>query len=76
MAERYTASRLRADLYRVLDRILETGRPVEIERKGRVLRIEAAGAGDRLDGLRAHPEAVRSGLEELVSVDWSSEWTP
>ena len=37
---RLSATRLRADLYRVLDEILENGRPVEIERRGRILRID------------------------------------
>jgi hypothetical protein len=32
-------SKLRADVYNVLDRIAETGEPVEIERKGVTLRI-------------------------------------
>lgn len=74
--ERYTPSRLRADLYRALDRVLETGQPLEIERKGRVLRIVPAEPEDRLSRLRAHPEAVPGDLEALVHVDWSEEWTP
>lgn len=76
MNERFTASRLRANLYRVLDRVLETGVPVEIERKGRVLRIETVSGEDRLARLRPHPEAIRDGLESLVHVDWSGEWKP
>lgn len=76
MSERYTASRLRADLFRVLDRILETGVPIEIERKGQLLRIEPVEPVDRLARLRAHPEAVRDDLENLVHIDWSDEWRP
>jgi hypothetical protein len=38
---RLTASKLRANIYRVLDQVLETGVPVEIERHGRRLRIIA-----------------------------------
>ena len=36
-----TASKLREDIYRVLDHVLATGEPVEIERNGRRLRIVA-----------------------------------
>lgn len=74
--KRFTVTRLRADLYRVLDRVLETGRPVEVERNGGVLRIERVEREDRLARLRAHPEAVREDPERLVHIDWSGEWTP
>ena len=42
---RLTASKLRANVYRVLDQVLETGVPVEIERHGRRLRIIAEKSG-------------------------------
>lgn len=73
-----TASHLRADVYRILDEILETGAPVEIERKGMRLRIVAVHdePGSRLDRLQAHPGAVNGDPDELVHLDWSGEWTP
>ena len=36
---RVTASKLRADIYNILDETLKTGIPVEVVRKGRVLKI-------------------------------------
>jgi hypothetical protein len=39
MKEPWTASRLRENVYRILDEVLETGVPVEIERRGKILRI-------------------------------------
>lgn len=72
----YNASRLRADLYRVLDRVLETGVPVEVVRKGRLLRIEPAEAPDRLAHLRAHPGAIVGDPASIVEMDWSGEWRP
>jgi prevent-host-death family protein len=36
---RVTASKLRADLYNILDESLKTGLPVEVVRKGRVLKM-------------------------------------
>ena len=72
----YSISRLRADLYRVIDRVLETGEPVEIERNGRRLRIVPAEAASRLAALRPHPEYLSGDPESLVHVDWSDEWKP
>lgn len=76
MPERYSATRLRANLYRVLDGVLETGIPVEIERNGQVLRIEPSPVQDRLNRLRPHPNAIADDMESLVHIDWSGEWVP
>jgi hypothetical protein len=46
-----TASKLRENVYRILDQVIETGVPVEIERKGVILRIVAETAPSRLDML-------------------------
>ena len=70
------ASELRADIYRVLDRVLETGIPVEIERNGRILRIVAEPVVSRLDRLVPHPDAWVGDPDVVVHLDWSSEWKP
>lgn len=69
-----TASKLRQDIYRILDGVLETGKPVEIERNGRRLRIVALDAPGRLDRLVARPEVVVGDSEDFVHLDWSAEW--
>lgn len=74
--ESYTVTALRADLYRVLDRVLETGIPIEVERNGQRLRIAPAAPTGRLERLRAHPGAIVGDREELVHIDWSDEWRP
>ena len=79
---RLTASKLRANVYRVLDQVLETGVPVEIERHGRRLRIVPASGGRaagptklaRLKG--AGRRYLRCAPEALVHIDWSREWRP
>jgi hypothetical protein len=75
---RTTISRLRENIYRLLDHVLETGEPIEIERKGRLLRITRAGEEQnvRLARLVPHPGAILGDPEDLVHVDWSSEWRP
>lgn len=70
-----TASRLRADVYRLLDLVLETGEVIEIERHGRRLRIVADDPPSKLDRLVQRP-VIDGDPEDLVHRDWSDEWTP
>jgi prevent-host-death family protein len=72
-AMRYSVSKLRADLFRVLDRVLETGIPVEIERKGKILKIIPAEKPDILANFKEHPEYLNCDPESLVHMDWSEE---
>lgn len=69
-----TASQLRQDIYRLLDRVLETGEPLEIERKGHRLRVVAVDAPDRLSRIRGNPNAVVGDPEDLVTIDWVQYW--
>ena len=68
-----TASQLRQDIYQLLDRVLETGQPLEVERKGRKLQIAPAAAGSRLARLPKR-KCIKGNPEKLVSIDWSAEW--
>jgi prevent-host-death family protein len=76
MNEPFSVSRLRANLYRLLDRVLETGVPLEVERQGRRLRIVPVEPADRLANLTPNPDYLRSDPESLVHLDWSSAWRP
>lgn len=69
-----TATRLRQNLYRILDEVLETGEPVEIERKGKILRIVPEKQGSIFDRIEGHPDLIVGDPEELVHIDWSSYW--
>jgi hypothetical protein len=71
-----SASRLRADIYRLLDQVLETGQRLEIERKGKILVIEPKEQGSRLDRLPHNKGFIVGDPEDLVSLDWSGEWRP
>lgn len=74
-----TASTLRADVYRLLDEVLETGRPLEIERKGQKLLIapkEEPAEGSIWDRLPRREGYIVGDPDELIHMDWSSEWNP
>ena len=70
-----TASKLRENIYAILDKILASGEPIEIERRGRTLRIEAVDARSRLDRLVRRPDAILGDPDDLVELDWSAEWS-
>jgi len=70
-----TASKLRENIYRILDQVIETGVPVEVRRKGRIVKIIAEEQPTRTERLR--PRAyLREDPEKLVHCDWSQEWQP
>lgn len=76
-----TASRLRENVYQLLDQVLETGEPLEIERKGRLLRIIAVEVDgvprpSKLDRLTPRPDFIIGDPDDLIHMDWYEEWKP
>lgn len=71
-----SATELRADIYRLLDQVIETGVPLEIERKGRTVRIVAVDPPSKLSRLVDREEYIKGDPDDLIHIDWSSEWTP
>jgi len=70
-----TASKLRQDIYRILDTVLETGIPVDIVRRGRILRISRTERAGKLDSLKRRG-FLKCDPEEIIHIDWSGEWKP
>lgn len=70
------ASKLRQDIYRLLDRVLETGEPLEIERRGKLLKIVPVTGPNRIEKLPRRPEYLLCDPEDVVHLDWSGEWRP
>ncbi len=71
---RVTASKLRADIYNILDETLKTGVPVEVVRKGRVLKIVPEAKPDKLSRLKKRNYIIGD-PEDFVHIDWSKEWS-
>jgi antitoxin (DNA-binding transcriptional repressor) of toxin-antitoxin stability system len=69
-----TASKLRQDIYRILDEALATGEPVEVARRGRRLLIVPDGSTDRLSRLVSRSDVVVGDSEDFVHLDWSDQW--
>lgn len=68
-----TPSKLREDIYRILDKVLETGVPIEVNRQGRRLKISSEEPANKLANLKKRPY-LKCDPEEIVHMDWSREW--
>jgi hypothetical protein len=66
-------SQLRANLYRLLDRVLRTGEPIEIDRAGKKLLIVSKEKISKLTNL-VRRDVIVGDPEGLVHIDWSKEW--
>ncbi|HYM09694.1 MAG TPA: type II toxin-antitoxin system Phd/YefM family antitoxin [Bryobacterales bacterium] len=69
-----TASQLRGNIYRILDTVLETGVPVEVRRKGKLIRIVPEQKTSRLSRLQKRPYPLRD-PQSIVHLDWLQEWS-
>jgi hypothetical protein len=68
------ATHLRKNLFRTLDRAAQTGRPVEVESKGRRFRIIALKQPEKFASLEKHPDVFSGDLDCLIAIDWMKEW--
>ena len=69
-----TATRLRQNIYAILDEVIETGVPVEIERKGKVLQIVPEKKLSKLDRIPPMPDIWVGDPEDIFKIDWMKDW--
>ncbi len=67
-----TASKLRQNIYSILDQALE-GIPVEVVRKGKILKIVPEVKPDKLSRLKKR-NCIVGDPDDIVHMDWISEW--
>jgi len=68
-----TATKLRENIYKLLDMVLDKGISLKIKRKGRVIVISSEKENSIFDRLEKH-NAIVGDPEEIVHMDWSKEW--
>ncbi len=76
MPEQVSNLNIQNDIFQLLDKVIKTGVPVEIERKGKRLLISPAEKRRDLDSLEEHPGFIVGNPDDLVHIDWSAEWKP
>jgi hypothetical protein len=70
-----TASRPRENIYGLLDKVVETGEPLVVERKGHVLKIVPERRRPKLSRLTKRT-CIKGPAEALVHIDWANDWRP
>ncbi len=65
----------RANIYRLVDEAIATGRPIEIGRNGRIVRIVPEMPVAKMDRLLERNGVISGDPEELVHIDWSGDWS-
>lgn len=75
-----TATKLRAELYQILDRVLQTGEPVEVTRAEGTVVIKPLVSERRSRPSRRkpkpNPNLVVGDPDELIHFDWVTHWKP
>lgn len=76
-----TATSLRQHIYKVLDGVARTGKPVVVERKGVLIKLVAKRGKSKKDGPSVFDNLVKRNVirgdpEDLVHIDWSKYWKP
>ena len=68
-----TPTELRRDLFNLLDEVLGTGLPLEINRGGKRLKIVPMTEVDKFQNLVRRPEVILGDADDLVSLGWEQE---
>ena len=68
-----TPTELRKNLYNLLDEILKTGIPLEIDRGGKRLKIVPVETINKLHNLVDRPDVIEGDPLDLVNISWEEE---
>jgi hypothetical protein len=68
-----TPTELRRNIYKLLDKVLDTGIPLEVKKGDRTLRIEPVEKVDKLQNLVHRPDVINGDPDELVEISWEDE---
>lgn len=68
-----TPTELRANIYKLLDEIVRTGIPLEINKGGQRLRIVSVDKGNKFNNLLSRPGVISGDPDELVTISWEDE---
>ncbi len=64
---------LRSNIYNLLDEILKSGVPIEINKGGKLLRIVPVAKSNKLQNLVSRPNVIKGNPDDLVNISWEKE---
>ncbi|MEM7126975.1 MAG: type II toxin-antitoxin system prevent-host-death family antitoxin [Chloroflexota bacterium] len=65
-----TVTELRSNIYNLLEEILTTGIPLEINKGGRKLRISPVEPVDKFANMVYRPDVINGNPDDLVHIEW------
>ncbi len=68
-----TPTELRSNIYQILDEILDTGIPIEIEKGGKKLLIKPVEQPNKLKNLKKRKNIIKGDPNDLVNLTWEKE---
>jgi hypothetical protein len=73
MPRRVSDAEFEKNMVKIFDEVIETGMPIEIERRGKGLIISPSEAQPKLECLEEHPGFIIGDPDSIVHLDWSEE---
>ena len=73
--KKITVTELRGNMniYKLLDEVLSTGIPIEINKGGKKLKIMPVDKSNKLQNLVSRPNVIKGNPDDLVSISWEKE---
>lgn len=68
-----TVTELRGNIYNLLDEVLNTGIPIEINKGGKKLKIMPVDRVNKLENLVSRPNVIKGNPDDLVDISWEKE---
>lgn len=69
-----TITNLRQRIFKEIDKIITTGKPLEIERNGHKLKIILESKKSKLNNLITRKDIIKCSDEELIYNNWLKDW--
>jgi len=71
--KKVTLTELSNNIELLLDEVLETGIPLEINKNGKLLKIVPIEKKDKLKSLTFKPDVIQGNPDDLVNISWEQQ---